>query len=353
MDIQKLVKITAVICCFTYFIFQITTLSKPRKIVNFEQELKNVYDQVTPIQEEGNRTVLLKKRLPDALIIGVMKGGTSMLQNFIFIHPDVKGLGKGEINFFSNLFYKGTSWYFSMLEAAGDDEIVMEKSLYFHNAFASRRIRKTYGKKIKLILIVKDPVERLLSQYAMMIHYRQTRQSFSQLVFKKVNGTLAVNTASKPVLTGNYADQMKIWLSSGFDLDNFLIIDGHKYAKDPWPELVKLENFLGLRHMLPKDMFYLNETKGFHCVMPNFTFVDGTPSNHEGGCGPARCGRKHEILTEEERNLLYQFYAPKNQEFFTMVDMEFPDWDIHKLNGLNETVLQKKWKQLKDLIDFN
>ena len=344
MDFQNLAKIIfAAVCCFIYFIFQVTTLSKQRN-VKFEQEPKNVFykNQVTTYdQEEGNQTVLLKKRLPDALIIGVMKGGTSMLQNFIFIHPDVKGLGKGEINFFSNLFYKGTSWYFSMLEAARDDEIVMEKSLYFHHKMASQRIWKTYGKKIKLILIVKDPVERLLSQYAMMIHYRQTRQRFSQLVYKKVNGTFAVNNASNPVLTGNYADQMALWLSSGFDLTNFLIIDGHKFAQDPWPELVKLENFLGLRHMLTKDMFYLNETKGFHCVMPNFTFVDGTPSNHKGGCGPARCGRKHQVLTDEERNLLYKFYAPKNQEFFTMVDMEFPDWDLHK-NKLNETGLQKK-----------
>ena len=152
------------------------------------------------------------------------------------------------------------------------------------------------------------------------------------MVFKKVNGTLVVNAISKLVQMSNYADQMKLWLSSGFDLTNFLIIDGHKFAQDPWPELVKLENFLGLRHMLSKDMFYLNETKGFHCVMPNFTFVDGTPSNHKGGCGPSTCGRNHQVLTEEERNLLYQYYAPKNQEFFEMVDMEFPDWDLQTSN---------------------
>ena len=163
------------------------------------------------------------------------------------------------------------------------------------------------------------------------------------MVFKKVNGTLVVNAISKLVQMSNYADQMKLWLSSGFDLTNFLIIDGHKFAQDPWPELVKLENFLGLRHMLSKDMFYLNETKGFHCVMPNFTFVDGTPSNHKGGCGPSTCGRKHQVLTDEERNLLYQHYALKNQEFFKMVDMEFPEWDLQqKLQQKTDSRTQHK-----------
>ena len=334
MKLKFLIKLTVVVCCLLYLIFHVIVPNKWKNLNSTPKYGEVGHEEIVvtttkPHQQEANQTPL-EKRLPDALIIGVMKGGTSMLQKFIFIHPNVKGLVKGEIHFFSFRFNKGFSWYLDQLEAARNGEIVMEKSMYFHHKMASQRIWKTFDKNIKLILIVKDPVERLLSHYTMAFANSETDRNFSQLAFTNENGKLAVNTRYNPVQMSNYADQMALWLSSGFDLSNFLIIDGHKFVKDPWPELFKLENFLGLRHMLSKEMFYLNETKGFYCVMPNFTFADGTPSNHKGGCGHPKCGREHPILNDEERNLLYQYYAPKNQEFSKMVDMEFPDWDLHK-----------------------
>ena len=52
----------------------------------------------------------LRQRLPSALIIGVKKGGTRALLQFIRMHPEVRAPGP-EIHFFDKNFHRGTEWY--------------------------------------------------------------------------------------------------------------------------------------------------------------------------------------------------------------------------------------------------
>lgn len=50
------------------------------------------------------------KRLPQAIIIGVKKGGTRALLEFLRIHPDVRAFG-AEPHFFDRFYDKGLEWY--------------------------------------------------------------------------------------------------------------------------------------------------------------------------------------------------------------------------------------------------
>lgn len=50
------------------------------------------------------------KKLPNALIVGVKKGGTRAVLEFIRIHPDVRALGT-EPHFFDRNYDKGLDWY--------------------------------------------------------------------------------------------------------------------------------------------------------------------------------------------------------------------------------------------------
>ena len=50
------------------------------------------------------------KRLPGALIIGVKKGGTRALLEFLRVHPDVRATGP-EVHFFDRNFHFGLEWY--------------------------------------------------------------------------------------------------------------------------------------------------------------------------------------------------------------------------------------------------
>jgi [heparan sulfate]-glucosamine 3-sulfotransferase 3 len=59
------------------------------------------------LRQQGLRT---SRKLPDALIIGVKKGGTRALLEFIRLHPDVRAAGS-EVHFFDRFYSKGFSWY--------------------------------------------------------------------------------------------------------------------------------------------------------------------------------------------------------------------------------------------------
>lgn len=50
------------------------------------------------------------KKLPNALIVGVKKGGTRAVLEFIRIHPDVRALGT-EPHFFDRNYDRGLDWY--------------------------------------------------------------------------------------------------------------------------------------------------------------------------------------------------------------------------------------------------
>jgi len=50
------------------------------------------------------------RRLPHALIIGVKKGGTRALLEFLRLHPDVRALGS-EPHFFDRHYARGLTWY--------------------------------------------------------------------------------------------------------------------------------------------------------------------------------------------------------------------------------------------------
>ncbi|KAF4015687.1 hypothetical protein G4228_007162 [Cervus hanglu yarkandensis] len=51
-----------------------------------------------------------EKKLPQALIIGVKKGGTRALLEAIRVHPDVRAVGV-EPHFFDRNYEKGLEWY--------------------------------------------------------------------------------------------------------------------------------------------------------------------------------------------------------------------------------------------------
>ncbi|GAA6077874.1 heparan sulfate glucosamine 3-O-sulfotransferase 3B1 [Tachysurus ichikawai] len=50
------------------------------------------------------------KRLPQAIIVGVKKGGTRALLEFLRVHPDVRAAG-AEPHFFDRFYDNGLEWY--------------------------------------------------------------------------------------------------------------------------------------------------------------------------------------------------------------------------------------------------
>ena len=110
------------------------------------------------------KSLLPSRKLPDALIIGVKKGGTRALLEFIRLHPDVRAAGS-EVHFFDKHYSRGFKWYRSCMPATLEGQITMEKTpSYFITKEVPKRVH-AMNPLTKLVVVVRDPVTRAVSDY--------------------------------------------------------------------------------------------------------------------------------------------------------------------------------------------
>ena len=105
-------------------------------------------------------------RLPQFLGIGVQKGGTTTLQRLLEQHPQVYLPPRKELHYFSLNFSKGEAWYRQQFAEAQPDQSCGEITPYYvFHPQAPARIQALLP-QARLILLLRDPVERALSQVA-------------------------------------------------------------------------------------------------------------------------------------------------------------------------------------------
>uniref|UniRef100_A0A672FA79 Sulfotransferase n=1 Tax=Salarias fasciatus TaxID=181472 RepID=A0A672FA79_SALFA len=93
------------------------------------------------------------KKFPQAIIIGVKKGGTRALLEFLRIHPDVRAVG-AEPHFFDRFYEKGLEWYRNLMPRTLEGQITMEKTpSYFITKEAPRRVF-SMSRHTKLIVVM-------------------------------------------------------------------------------------------------------------------------------------------------------------------------------------------------------
>ena len=112
--------------------------------------------------DEGFSKVM---RLPDFLGIGTQKGGTTYLHGLLQQHPQVYLAHPKELHYFSLHHHRGLEWYGHHFDSATADLCCGEITPYYlFHPLAAERIAATLP-KVKLIVLLRDPVERALSQY--------------------------------------------------------------------------------------------------------------------------------------------------------------------------------------------
>ncbi len=114
------------------------------------------------LMDEGSSKTM---RLPDFLGIGTQKGGTTYLHGLLQQHPQVYLAHPKELHFFSLHQRRGLEWYGHHFDAAAADQCCGEITPYYlFHPLAAGHIAAVLP-KVKLIVLLRDPVERALSQY--------------------------------------------------------------------------------------------------------------------------------------------------------------------------------------------
>ena len=96
------------------------------------------------------------------LVIGAQKAGTTTLHHTLAAHPDAFMSSPKELNFFQRHFDKGPDWY---AEQFAEASIRGETSpSYAAHELAAKRIAELVP-DVRLIYLVRDPVDRLVSAW--------------------------------------------------------------------------------------------------------------------------------------------------------------------------------------------
>ena len=146
------------------------------------------------------------RSLPNFIIIGSPKSGTTSLFNYLIQHPDIVGITRKEPHFFNISYSKNLNWYkmyFPTKSQLISNKITGEATpSYFIDPFVPKRIFSVLP-DIKLILLLRNPIDRSFS------HYKHSfKDGFENLSFENA-------IAAEEKRLENYENDLKIKSTNG------------------------------------------------------------------------------------------------------------------------------------------
>ena len=286
-----------------------------KQLLNFNSQVED--DEDSDVSDfdlvEGEN----RKRLPNAIIIGVKKGGTRALLEILKIHPSIRA-SSSEVHFFDRdeNYEQGLEWYRQQMPTSLPGQITIEKSpSYFITPEVPERVYRM-SKSVKLIAIVRDPTRRAISDYTQSLGRKPGNPPFEEMAIKD-NGE--VDEDWSKIAFGRYAEHLMLWLKY-FPLSQIHFVSGEELIKRPAKEIKLVERFLNIKPFITEDNFYFNESKGFPCFVGKIS-NSGTVSRAH--CMGETKGRKHPAVHEEVLKRLREYFHPLNEKFYSMVQRNF------------------------------
>ncbi|MCB0401870.1 MAG: sulfotransferase domain-containing protein [Flavobacteriales bacterium] len=249
------------------------------------------------------------RALPSVLLIGAQKAGTTSLFSHLIKHPQICAPVSKEIFFFNdqNNYQKGLNWYrahFPLKSTLEDSKITLDGSAnYFESKDAPARIKKDLP-GAKLILLLRNPVDRAYSHYKMAVELGFEKLSFQDALAAE-NDRLKTSREHDVALYGHdyvfqklgyrskgvYIDFLTHWLKH-FPLNSIKIIDSrtlHTHTEEVYGQVL---DYIGLSPFTPGHFEVLKKSTA-------------------------------EKMPDSVRRELHDFYEPHNEALFKLIGKSF------------------------------
>jgi hypothetical protein len=194
-------------------------------------------------------------RLPNFVIAGVMKSGTTALARYLEPHPEIFMSATLEIGFFHTdvAYARGVAWYRQFFAAATDEPAVGEATpFYLYSPEFADRLADTLP-DARVVAILRDPVTRAYSHY---LHWRdrtvREKRTFADAVAAELSTdleTYRVDDDSAPyfgyLARGHYLSQLKR-VAGRIGRDRLLVVITEELESDPVGTYRTICRFLGI-----------------------------------------------------------------------------------------------------------
>jgi len=206
------------------------------------------------------RATASARPLPDFLIIGAQKAGTTALYAYLRRHPAITGPSWKEVSYFDRHYERGEAWYRgnfpNRVRARGKLVGEASPSYIFHRLGPGRV--KALVPEARLVALVRNPVERALSHYHHEVALGREPLSFEDALDaeeERLRGEEERLAADSSYFSrawwshaykarGRYAEQLERWLAV-FPRDRLLILPSEDLGGEPERTHARVLDFLG------------------------------------------------------------------------------------------------------------
>jgi tetratricopeptide (TPR) repeat protein len=247
-------------------------------------------------QEFANDTTLTTKTQPDFLIIGVMKSGTTSLYKYLTQHPQILPCLQKEIHFFDWQFHLGLDWYLSQFPPHPQNQQYLSGEAtpgYLFNRFASQNIYQSFP-QTKLILILRNPIDRTISHYYDQVNWIHIEQRDLQAALAREIETL------KRVMAENDVTQTPWKMRYGYVSRSLYV-----YFLQKWLELFPREQILILR----SEDLYTNPQATMRQVFAFLNLPDYQLPHY-----PQYVAGSYNPVNPQIRQMLAEFFHPHTRK---------------------------------------
>lgn len=256
--------------------------------------------------------------LPDFIIIGAQKCGTTSLYNYLIRHPAVVPAFNKEVHFFDLNFQKGIAWYRAHFPTSvyrsyanrllGQDRITGESSPYYiFHPLAPQRISRAIP-HVRLIALLRNPVDRAYSHYQKAARNGLEPLSFEDAIereekrLRRETGRMleeenyySFDHQKRSYLSrGIYVDQLKVWRSL-FPEEQILVLRSEDFFADPATVVNRVYEYLHL---------------------PQWELMEYKKHNFAS----------YAEMDEATKRRLIEYFAPHNQRLYEYFGVDF-GWD--------------------------
>jgi hypothetical protein len=213
---------------------------------------------------------------PDFIIIGAHKSGTTSLYNYLIQHPGVMAALRKEVHFFDKFYWRRGLWYRACFPT------VWEKArrsrqlgytcrtgeatpYYLYHPDIPRRVKR-HVPQARLIVVLRDPVERAFSHYRVNVKTGRETVSFEEALDReedRLRGETEklqrnpyyyspAHMRYSYLGRGVYVDQLQNWLRF-FPREQMLILNSQGLRNDTSNTFLKTLDFVGLPAWEPAE----------------------------------------------------------------------------------------------------
>ncbi len=253
--------------------------------------------------------------LPDFLVIGAQKAGTTALYAYLRWHPGIGGPSWKEVSFFDRHYRRGEAWYRGHFPNAlrgwiaersnGRPLVVGEASpSYMFHPLAPQRVHDLVP-DVRLIALLRNPADRAYSHYQHEVALGREPLSFEQALDaeeERLRGEVERMTDDSSYFShewwdhtylarGRYAEQLERWFAV-FPREQLLVVPSADLDDRPGETYAGILEHVGVE-------------------------------THELDCYPRLFRREYSAMSPETRERLADYYAEPNRRLSELLGRDY------------------------------